>query len=465
MSFDPFKNLMSAQGATGKPVTQRESKRKHDKNAPAKNAAFKEKVVALGELKQKVQSQTDKVTAAKLSTMRTRADETARKHSQQQEEIKHFENLGYKVKAKEIKRDPMAFNEDIEAAEKHIAKTKEKLQQAISGIAPEAGQRMVSALSHFVNTNNIQKEDFAPILADLKQQETYSAADFKKLAQINQAVINAKIDAPQVQEALASGRKFGLTEDTLEVLADSKVNLIQSTAQEKVVEEVVVSEELETDKETAVLQEAVTESEPTATTPQETKKPLLGGLLNNIKTTLSENTSKLTALASRLKPSKAIPENKISNSEQVDNIIQLDEASHEIVLEEPQKISKVNLDSMLRGVNPKIHSISMEDGNTVISIHMSEDLLKAAMQTHDDKESYMNEHPTSVETTGEKLAEVDAQLQEKLHNNNFERSDKASQLVATHQREEPTISDDSSIDIDHEKNRVEPTINLNEITR
>ncbi len=239
----PFNEIMRAHKAGSESMSDNRQRRraKHDKNAHSKQEDMKVKAEKIKAAKQKAKASKSAVTALQ--------GKFAAAQKAQQEEMAFFteneQDQNFRVKAKPL--DEQAYQAKVAELEEAAQLDQKQLGQQLSELADQAGAKMVQSLSHFVNNRGIGKEEFGPILAELKSKESFTAADFKQLREINNTVIEAYADAPQVQESLRSGAKFNLDPETMELLADESAYPNQAT--EKDVEqtnpEVAVESELE----------------------------------------------------------------------------------------------------------------------------------------------------------------------------------------------------------------------------
>ena len=239
----PFNEIMRAHKAGSESMSDNRQRRraKHDKNTHSKQEDMKLKAEKIKAAKQKAKASKSAITALQ--------GKFAAAQKAQQEEMAFFteneQDQNFRVKAKPL--DEQAYQAKVAELEEAAQLDQQQLGQQVRELADQAGAKMVQSLSHFVNNRGIGKEEFGPILAELKSKESFSATDFKQLREINNTVIEAYADAPQVQESLRSGAKFNLDPETMELLADESVYPIQ--VPEKAVEqtnpEVAVEPELE----------------------------------------------------------------------------------------------------------------------------------------------------------------------------------------------------------------------------
>jgi hypothetical protein len=222
-----YEKIKRTQSLGGESTSGRQSKRpKHEKGAEKKISAFKSEISVLGLEKEKLIKQEDKYRLAKLEFMANSKKADARAQEQKDFFEKNQNSSGnFKMKVKSSSMQIDDAEKDLSHVESHITKQKTKIQNMTSAIVPEAGQRMIKGLSHFVHQYNINKNEFGDILKTLASKDVLTAIDFKKLNEINATVIEAKADAPQVQEALRSGSKFALTSETMDMLADEAFNV------------------------------------------------------------------------------------------------------------------------------------------------------------------------------------------------------------------------------------------------
>lgn len=448
---------------------------KHDKNAKQTQMAFKEKIQKLSTAKQGYQKQTDELTSAKLDLLNEQKEmglesqgvqfDFQNFEKTQQEQMAFFEktaqNNNFKVKAKQPPKQLMEKQDKITKAEGTLANNKDKIRGMVAHISPEAGQKMTSALSHFVNQNDINKEEFAPILKDFGEKEYLTAEDFGKLNEINNAVIEAKKDAPQVQEALQSGEKFGLTPDVMNLLADKEYNqalnpikdveletLKETVAAPEAVQQTIQEDAPEVVQKPAVEETVDMEAEPIAMALTEKVKPSFKERLKigiekaqtAVEVQYMKLATKYPILAERAESvfGKESTEEKTA----VENTIQLDE-NHEVVLEDTPQKEKVSLNSVLQGQHPQIHAdapkIEGQEVDTVYSIHLDDSLLNAAL-AQSEKEAYLKQNPDSVETSPNILMDTAEKIKERFHPKNITADKNMTQ--ALEERLEPTIGDE-----------------------
>ncbi|MEC8066821.1 MAG: hypothetical protein VX154_03070 [Pseudomonadota bacterium] len=246
----PFNEIMRAHKAGSESMSDNRQRRraKHDKNAHSKQEDMKLKAEKIKEAKQKAKVSKSAVTAMQ--------GKFAAAQKAQQEEMAFFteneQDQNFRVKAKPL--NEQAYQAKLMGLEEAAQLDQQQLGQQVSELADQAGAKMVQSLSHFVNNRGIGKEEFGPILAELKSKESFTAADFKQLSEINNTVIEAYADAPQVQESLRSGAKFNLDPETMELLADESAYPNQATEKDVELTSAEVAVESELEVETAAQQ-------------------------------------------------------------------------------------------------------------------------------------------------------------------------------------------------------------------
>ncbi|MEC8466772.1 MAG: hypothetical protein VXY83_00290, partial [Pseudomonadota bacterium] len=246
----PFNEIMRAHKAGSESMSDNRQRRraKHDKNAHSKQEDMKLKAEKIKEAKQKAKASKSAVTAMQ--------GKFAAAQKAQQEEMAFFteneQDQNFRVKAKPL--NEQAYQAKLMGLEEAAQLDQQQLGQQVSELADQAGAKMVQSLSHFVNNRGIGKEEFGPILAELKSKESFTAADFKQLSEINNTVIEAYADAPQVQESLRSGAKFNLDPETMELLADESAYPNQATEKDVELTSAEVAVESELEVETAAQQ-------------------------------------------------------------------------------------------------------------------------------------------------------------------------------------------------------------------
>lgn len=479
-----YENLQSIQKAGGSTVLNRERKRpKHVKGAEIESKNLSEKSKLLSESRSKLDKQTDKLHAYKLKGMQG--------EKRTQDQIKHFEALGVKVRAKIQDPEVIAeYKKDIKNVESHIQKQKSQIQQTISDISPIAAEKMVSKLKHLVASYDVNKEENLEILKGFSHKETITADDFKTLVNMHEEVLQSKTIQPELKEALAAGTPYGLTPEAMEFLTHEEYNLGYTyehiTKVEKELSDEPVATEKprvkayaifhDTEKEAKVsevdnitpiseaspkndAQENVKTVEQEASDEIGIEAPMAAavaaqplqkeGLFSSFKRSLNESITKLQLKISQ-EYHKYTGEYLHKEADVLDEVTQKAEApmvddAHEIVLNETMhRPEEISMNTVLAGQHPKIHTISMEqDGvQMVCSLRMSDDLLKTDM-SNVEKEAYLEQNPTSIEASNASFMEVAQGLDNRLHPQNFTKDEESITLLKeSRERKEPTIGDD-----------------------
>lgn len=477
MEFENIKNVQKM-GATS--LRGRDFKRaKHVKGAEIEAQNLSKKSQLLSESRSKLDKKTDKLNAYKLKGMQG--------EKRTQDQIKYFEAQGVKVRAKE--QDP-AFIAEYKNTESAIQKQKSQIQQTISEISPIAAEKMVGKLRHLVTSYDINKETNLEILKGFSHKDTITADDFKTLVNMNEEVLQSKIIQPELKEALAAGTPYGLTPEAMEFLTTEEYNLGHTYEQVATIEKDISDESVatekqrvkayaifhDTEKEVKVAEvnnvTSISENSPKGDAQENLKNvaqevsddigievPMAAAvsaqpvqkesLFRIFKRSVNENITKLQLKISQEyhkytgeylhKEADVLPEvTQKAETPMVDD-------AHEVVLDEPiHKQAEISMNTVLAGQYPKIHTVTMEQEGVqmVCSIQMSDDLLKADMSNR-EKEAYLEQNPTSIETSHESFMEVAQGLDNRLHPQNFTKDEESATLLKeSRERKEPIIGDD-----------------------
>ncbi|MFT7433780.1 MAG: hypothetical protein ACI9TY_001423 [Alphaproteobacteria bacterium] len=128
---------------------------------------------------------------------------------------------------------------------------------------------------------------------------------------------------------------------------------------------------------------------------------------------------------------------------------------------EPQAEKSFTTNELLHGTVTKAYTEVQhegKEGGDVLSVHMSDDLLKVSIQQHDDVDIYMSESPESQKVESQEFMTVAKELSERIHPQQFDMDQNLmAEILTQTNSEEKQMPSLGNMDIDIDDNN--PKIN------
>lgn len=394
-----YENLKSIQKIGSESVSNRERKKaNHVKGAEKIVQNLNEKAKALSSAKVELNQKTDKLNRFKLKAMEG--------DKRTQEQVEFFKDQGVKVRVKNQKPETVSeFKHNIQQAENDVTEQTTTIKDIVSEIAPVAAEKMISKLTHLVESYDVNKTENLKVLHEISSKETITADDFKTLTSMNEEVAHSKDVLPSLKESLLQGRPYALNTEAMEILSNEEFNLGYTRKQEV---EVTVEQEAQAKAELDVKDKVLEAQNAESVAKDKPRQKVYADFHDTEKTheTVADVTPINSENASAVQKETKEVKEKSTLTEEIDVEMPMAAAVAAETIEETQPKESL-LNKFKRSMNEKITKLQMKISNeyhkyTGEYLHKPEELSeeKVSEPTVDDS------HEVVLEETLQKPEEI-----------------------------------------------------------